>query len=44
MNIEVNYLGESMRFLVEAMVVTRKKRGYYELYDPVFKQWLKSEL
>ncbi len=44
MNIEVNYLGESMRFLVEAMVVIRKKRGYYELYDPVFKQWLKSEL
>jgi AAA+ ATPase superfamily predicted ATPase len=42
--VDVNYLGESMRFLVEAMVIIRKKRGFYELYDPIFKQWLKNEL
>ena len=40
--VDVNYLGESMRYLMESMVVIRKKRGFYDIYDPVFKQWLKN--
>jgi len=44
LGIPVNYLGESMRFLVESMVLQRVSRGYYDFYDPVFKAWLRERL
>ena len=40
MGVDVNYLGESMHFLVESMVLVKEKRGYYDLFDTVFKSWL----
>jgi len=43
LGVDVNYLGESMHFLVESMVLKREKRGYYDFFDPVFKSWLRRE-
>ena len=44
LGLDVNFLGESMHFLVESMVIERKSRGFYDIYDPIFKQWLRHEL
>jgi len=44
MGLDVNFLGESMHFLIESMVLKKEKRGYYDLFDKVFKIWLSKEL
>jgi hypothetical protein len=44
MGVEVNFLGDSMHFLIESMVLVKEKRGYYDLFDKVFKNWLNKEL
>ncbi len=43
MGVDVNFLGESMHFLVESMVLVKEKRGYYDLFDTVFKAWLRFD-
>lgn len=44
LGVNVNFLGESMHFLIDSMVLIKKKRGYYDISDKVFKFWLSKEL
>ncbi len=44
MGVDVNFLGESMHFLVESMVLQKQRRGYYDFFDKVFKAWLSRDM